>query len=80
MVTELEKLAARAIADAGGAHSCAVLGCEWQSTGGMNAGCSEWCSCSVPVNECPFCGDCDYGENDEAEQIRAACATRQEGE
>ena len=43
------------------------VGCEaghdWQSTGGCSAGCSQWCSCSVPVCVCSRCGVCDYGEN-----------------
>jgi hypothetical protein len=55
------------------------LGCEngheWFSHGGCNAGChDEYCSCSVPVNVCHRCGDCDYGQNEEAEQIKAECA------
>lgn len=53
------------------------VGCErghdWQSIGGCNAGCDEVCGCSVPVNTCTRCGDCDYGENADAEQIRRLC-------
>lgn len=53
------------------------VGCErghdWRSIGGCNAGCAEWCCCSVPVNECSRCRDCDYGENEEADRIRATC-------
>lgn len=67
-VTRLERLAATA--------SCRDLGCDMQSVGGCCAGCDGergLCSCSVPVHKCTRCGDCDYGENDEADQIRAAC-------
>ena len=74
MVTVLEKLAARAVAEAGGLHPCAVLGHEWAHIGGCNAGCDEDCVCSVPVHECKFCDDCDYGGNDEADEIRARCS------
>jgi hypothetical protein len=56
------------------------IGCEaghdWQSTGGCNAGCHDDCSCSVPVRICTRCGDCDYGDNAEAEQVRADCALK----
>ena len=48
-------------------------GCDWRSIGGCNAGCGDWCSCSVPVNVCSRCKDCDYGENDDAEKVRAEC-------
>lgn len=55
-------------------------GCErghdWKSMGGCNAGCHEQCGCSVPVHVCSRCGDCDYGENDEADQVRSGCAER----
>jgi hypothetical protein len=56
------------------------VGCErghdWQSIGGCNAGCElgDWCCCSVPVNVCSRCKDCDYGENEEAEATRVQCA------
>jgi hypothetical protein len=30
--------------------------------------------CSLPVHACE-CGDCDYGENDESDAIRAECMT-----
>jgi hypothetical protein len=50
------------------------LGHDLHSIGGCNAGCHEECSCSVPVNVCRRCGDCDYGKNDEAEQVRVNCA------
>lgn len=60
------------------------VGCEaghdWQSIGGRNASCKrgDWCCCSVPVNKCSRCGDCDYGENDDAREIRRQCAERME--
>lgn len=53
--------------------NCAV-GHDWQSLGGCNAGCHEQCSCSVPANVCRRCDDCDYGQNLDAENIRAECA------
>lgn len=57
------------------------LGClsgnhQWRFIGGTNAACDlglKDCGCSVPVNECEKCGDCDYGQNDEADQVREAC-------
>lgn len=49
-------------------------GHDWQSIGGCNAGCHEMCSCSVPVHKCSRCGDCDYGDNEEAAKTRADCA------
>ena len=57
------------------AQQCAELGHDWRHIGGRNAGCGgDACSCSVPVHECARCGDCDYGENDEAEKTMADCA------
>lgn len=53
--------------------SCREVGHQWESYGGRNAGCSLACCCSVPVNVCTKCGDCDYGENDEANQTRREC-------
>jgi hypothetical protein len=32
------------------------------------------CGCSVPVNTCSQCGDCDYGDNEEAKDVRRVCA------
>ena len=55
--------------------SCAE-GHTWKSIGGCNASCSDNCACSIPVNECEACGDCDYGDNDEAETIVARCKER----
>lgn len=48
-------------------------GHDWESLGGRNACCHKECSCSVPVHRCKRCGECDYGENAEAEATRAAC-------
>ena len=49
-----------------------------QLVGGMNAGCGQFCHCSVPVYECAICGECDYGNNDETAEIIAKCAEREE--
>jgi hypothetical protein len=69
----LDRLVAEAGALAGGAHPCASLGHIWEFSGGANCGCNGG-SCSVPVHECAACGDCDYGDNAEADQCRAECA------
>ena len=55
---------------------CREYGHDWHSIGGCNAGCSEDCGCSVPVNVCRKCDDCDYGDNEEADQVRSDCASR----
>lgn len=73
MTTSLERLAAEAASLAGGDHPCAILGHRWVSTGGCNCGCHEDAVCSVPVHECEVCGDCDYGDNDEANDKRQRC-------
>lgn len=65
-VERLERIAASA--------TCRDLGHDWQSIGGCNAGCCDDCGCSVPVNECTRCKDCDYGDNDEAIKVRSLCA------
>lgn len=53
------------------------VGCEaghdYVSMGGCNAGCHHDCACSVPVHQCSRCGDCDYGDNREATDIRREC-------
>lgn len=74
-VERLERLAASA--------SCQEIGCDFQSIGGCNCGCryvqdGERCEgqCSVPVMQCTRCGDCDYGNNVEADEKRADCAMR----
>ena len=53
--------------------SCVELGHDWKSTGGKNASCHEECGCSVPVNVCTRCGDCDYGDNADADAVRKEC-------
>lgn len=55
---------------------CRAVGCEIVSYGGRNAGCElgDGCGCSVPVNVCRKCGDCDYGDNADAIEVRRACA------
>lgn len=53
---------------------CRQYGHDWQPTGGANAGCCEDCACSVPVHVCSKCGDCDYGDNEWADQTKAECA------
>lgn len=62
------------------AEPCAAHGCDWQSYGGANAGCGDGCNCSVPVNVCSKCGDCDYGDNAEAAAVRARCAATPTGQ
>lgn len=58
-----------------GFATCTEIGAhDWQSLGGCNAGCSKDCDCSVPVNECSRCHDCDYGDNDDAREVRRLCA------
>lgn len=61
----------------GASATCAEVGHRWVSLGGCNCGCDPDACCSVPVHECAVCGDCDYGENSEAEGVRAACLARQ---
>lgn len=58
------------------AAPCREVGHRMKHIGGMNAGCSEWCACSVPVHSCEVCGDSDYGDNDDAVQARADCAAK----
>lgn len=61
------------------AGPCREYGHDWQSYGGRNAGCGDGCQCSVPVNVCSKCGDCDYGDNAEAASILAKCAETDNG-
>jgi len=74
-VARLERIAATA--------NCRELGCDMQSIGGCNCGCEFQDgeivvpgACSVPVLACTRCGDCDYGDNDEARETRADCHER----
>jgi hypothetical protein len=73
MAERLDRLIAEATVLAGGEHPCAVLGHEWVLSGGANCGCSDGGSCSIPVHECHACGDCDYGDNGAAREVRAGC-------
>lgn len=59
---------------------CRTNGHTWKFLGGANAGCCRDCACSVDVHECIVCGDCDYGETDEAAAIVANCPDREEME
>lgn len=68
-VLRLERIAAQG--------PCREFGHQWKSLGGANAGCGDDCGCSVPVNVCTKCGDCDYGDNDEADRTRQQCAEEQ---
>ena len=34
--------------------------------------------CSVPVHKCTRCGDCDYGENGDADEVRRLCKEKRE--
>lgn len=52
--------------------TCAELGHKWKCLGGAACGCEDG-SCSVPVNTCERCGDCDYGDNAEARDVIAGC-------
>jgi hypothetical protein len=66
-VARLEREAAQATCRELGRH-------DMQSIGGRNCGCHEDACCSVPVNVCTRCGACDYGDNDEAREIKRRCA------
>jgi hypothetical protein len=58
--------------------TCRESGCDMQHYGGRNAACHlAGCACSVPVHVCTRCGDSDYGENDEAAEVRLACLERE---
>ncbi|WP_017993919.1 hypothetical protein [Rhizobium leguminosarum] len=52
---------------------CRENGHTWKFFGGANAGCGRDCRCSIDVHVCVVCGDCDYGETEEADEIRAKC-------
>ena len=53
--------------------TCGEVGHDWKHVGGCSAACCEHCGCSVPVYTCTKCGDCDYGDNDEADRVRGCC-------
>ncbi len=65
-VARLERQAASATCHELGRH-------QWVSIGGCNAGCGPYCGCSVPVLQCEICGDCDYGDNSEADETKRRC-------
>jgi hypothetical protein len=61
---------------AAAAATCAEVGQhDMKHMGGRNCGCENG-GCSVPVHVCSRCGACDYGENDEAREVRRDCAER----
>lgn len=64
-LARLERIAATA--------TCRDLGCDMVSLGGCNCGCSDEACCSVPVHTCSRCGDCDYGDNADAAEVRRRC-------
>jgi hypothetical protein len=54
-------------------------GHTWVHRGGRNASCALMgndCGCSIPVYECARCGECDYGENNEATLTIDECGER----
>lgn len=54
--------------------TCAEVGHDWKMIGGVNCATAGGCGdCSVPVNECARCKDCDYGEGDDAKHQVEAC-------
>lgn len=75
MPDELDRLIAEAATLAGGQHPCRILGHKWAFYGCRNCGCEDG-SCSFPVHRCESCGDWDYGDNDEAAEIKIACDER----
>ena len=80
MGSELDRLIAEASVLAGGIHPCHILGHKWVFRGGKNCGCEGYRGCSVPVYDCESCGDCDYGDNEEAVEQRASCMEAHDGE
>ena len=56
------------------AVTCAEMGeHDWRFIGSCGCTCSDG-YCSVPVHECARCGDCDYGNNAEAAEVKLECA------
>lgn len=53
---------------------CLGFGHDWVFAGSSNLGCHADCACGGPVYSCSKCGDCDYGDNSEADELRAECA------
>lgn len=52
---------------------CLEFGHDFQFAGGTNLGCGDDCACGGAVYTCTKCGDCDYGDNEENDELRAAC-------
>lgn len=50
---------------------------QWVFVGGRPCGCEPG-GCSFPVHKCAVCGDYDYGENEEATEIRKRCEERED--
>lgn len=78
---ELIELDAGLLEKAIAAASCGEAKHEWKFIGCGGCCCDLgdglFGGCSLPVHECENCGDCDYGENEESEQIRTDCKARQ---
>lgn len=73
----LTRLIAEAKVLAGGDHPCYILGHKWVFYGGCACDCGDRAprgGCSFSVHECSVCGDCDYGQNAEADEIRRRCS------
>ena len=69
MSEALNRLIVEAMVLGGAAHPCCVLGHRWVFKGGAGRERPNGGWYSVPVYECSACGDCDYGDNDEAREI-----------
>ena len=64
----------RVLENAAASASCLETNHDWQLLGGRNCGCYEYgYSCSFPVYQCTKCKDCDYGDNEEAVEIKNNC-------
>lgn len=54
--------------------ACAQGDHRWKFIGCGGCCCDDIGGCSLPVHQCEECGDCDYGDNPESDEIRAKCA------
>lgn len=63
---------AEAAAEYTGVNNCRRGKHDWKVEGYKSCGCDE-AHCSIPVYTCSRCGACDYGENAEADCVRADC-------
>lgn len=68
-LAEVDRLKRRILA-----APCSEVGHRWELLGGKWCGCHEDAACGLPVYQCAVCGDCDYGENAEAADIRRHCS------